>query len=146
MRKFLNHETREIHEMGKCMPFVSCSRAPSAPFLQKRLDFAEPAHRHQGRRRFPAFRDVQLEQELLQEAIQRELPRLDEKLYLEFFSRDSRPVAVVLHQDQPVGILSRNSILALSRPLQTNTFKGTTQPSVESNYLVVPDLVAVGER
>ena len=33
-------------------------------------------------------------QELLQEAIQRELPRLDEKLYLEFFSRDSRPRSV----------------------------------------------------
>lgn len=87
---------------------------------------------------------------LVSDVVDRNVATFDEaarfSTVMEFFSRDPRPVAVVLHQDQPVGILSRNSILALSRPLQTSTFQATAQPSLESNYLVVPDLVAVGEH
>jgi diguanylate cyclase (GGDEF)-like protein len=86
---------------------------------------------------------------LVSDVLERDVATFDEatrfSTVMEFFSRDPRPVAVVLHQDQPVGILSRNSILALSRPLKSDTFKSSTQPSVDSGYLVVPDLVPVGE-
>jgi len=86
---------------------------------------------------------------LVADIVERNVATFDEatrfSTVMEFFSRDSRPVAVVLHQDQPVGLLSRNSILALSRPLKSNTFQARMQPSIESNYLVVPDLTPVGE-
>lgn len=86
---------------------------------------------------------------LVADVLERDVATFDEatrfSTVMEFFSRDPRPVAVVLHQDQPVGMLSRNSILALSRPLNTKTFCSRSQPSIESSYLVVPDLVAVGE-
>jgi two-component system cell cycle response regulator len=90
------------------------------------------------------------DERLVSDVVDRNVATFDEaarfSTVMEFFSRDPRPVAVVLHQDQPIGILSRNSILALSRPLQTSTFHATSQPSLESNYLVVPDLIAVGEQ
>ncbi len=90
------------------------------------------------------------DERLVSDVVDRNVATFDEftrfSTVMEFFSRDPRPVAVVLHQDQPVGLLSRNSILALSRPLQSSTFQATAQPSLDSNYLVVPDLVAVGEQ
>ena len=86
----------------------------------------------------------------MSDVVERNVATFDEatrfSTVMEFFSRDPRPVAVVLHQDQPVGLLSRNSILALSRPLQSSTFQATAAAELGQQLSRRAGPGAVGEQ
>lgn len=58
----------------------------------------------------------------------------------EFFTRDSRSVAVITHQDRPTGLVTPDALAALSHPLSACTFAPPVPGGDTSEYLIVPDL------
>ena len=59
---------------------------------------------------------------------------------LDFFTRDERSLAVVVDAERPVGLITCNSLLAMSKPVTTGSLAPESQYSDTSEYLMVPDL------
>src|SRR6185295_2470648 len=59
---------------------------------------------------------------------------------MEFFTRDSRSLTIVVHKSRPVGFVTCNGLLALPRPLTTATLTGDSGYRDSSDYLLVPDV------
>jgi predicted transcriptional regulator len=57
----------------------------------------------------------------------------------EFFTRDSRPVIVIVRAGRPTGLVTPDNLAALSTPLSTETF-ATAECLPGSQGLLVPDL------
>lgn len=60
---------------------------------------------------------------------------------MELFMSDAEPhhVVIVVRHDQPVGIVYRSGLAALSEPLKSDSFAPDQPYSLTSQYLVVPD-------
>jgi diguanylate cyclase (GGDEF)-like protein len=58
----------------------------------------------------------------------------------DFFTRDSRSVAVITHQGRPIGLVTPDALAALSHPLTACTFAPPVPGGDTSQYLIVPDL------
>ena len=59
---------------------------------------------------------------------------------MEFFTRDSRSLTIVVHKSRPVGFVTCNGLLALPQPMTTATLAGSASYSDSSDYLHVPDV------
>jgi CBS-domain-containing membrane protein len=59
---------------------------------------------------------------------------------LDFFTRDERSLAVVVDGQRPIGLITCNSLLAMSKPVTTLSLAPASQYSDTSEYLMVPDL------
>ena len=59
---------------------------------------------------------------------------------MEFFTRDSRSLTIVVHKSRPVGFVTCNSLLALPQPITTATLAGDASYRDSSDYLLVPDV------
>ncbi len=70
-------------------------------------------------------------------------PRYDEETtfaaLMEFFTRDSRSLVVITHQDRPTGMVTRASLAALSEPLTADSFAPRRPYSRTSDYLLVAE-------
>jgi two-component system cell cycle response regulator len=60
---------------------------------------------------------------------------------VDFLARDVRSLVIVLNEEsRPVGFVTSNSLLAMSRRVTTDSFAAESEYSDTSQYLVVPDL------
>jgi diguanylate cyclase (GGDEF)-like protein len=59
---------------------------------------------------------------------------------MEFFTRDSRSLTIVVHKSRPVGFVTCDSLLALPQPISTATLAGAASYRDSSDYLLVPDV------
>ena len=59
---------------------------------------------------------------------------------LDFFTRDQRSSVFVVERDRPIGFVTCNGLLAMSKPLSTDSLAAASEYSDSSDYLLVPDL------
>ncbi len=64
---------------------------------------------------------------------------------MEFFTKNADSLAVVTEDEEPLGLINRNSLVALSMPLNDRSFAPRDARRSSSDYLRVPDLCAVGD-
>jgi len=58
----------------------------------------------------------------------------------DFFTRDSRPLVVIVCDGSPVGLVRPDNLASLSQPITPDTFASAVPYSGSSRYLLVPDL------
>ncbi|MBN1909300.1 MAG: diguanylate cyclase [Pirellulales bacterium] len=59
---------------------------------------------------------------------------------MRLFQDEPATTLVIVHHDQPTGLVTANNLLALSSPVTAETFRPSTPFSLGSDYLVIPDL------
>ena len=92
----------------------------------------------------PAGRaDIERSSRRVSDAQSLDPPRYDEETtfaaLMEFFTRDSRSLIVITHEDRPTGVVTRASLAALSEPLTIDSFAAGRPYSRTSDYLLVPE-------
>ena len=58
---------------------------------------------------------------------------------MDFFSRDARPLVVIVREGRPTGLVSTASLAALSEPLTTTSLSAARPYSANSEYLLVTE-------
>jgi diguanylate cyclase (GGDEF)-like protein len=92
----------------------------------------------------PAGRaDIERSSRRVRDVLSLDPPRYDEETtfaaLMEFFTRDSRSLIVITHQDRPTGVVTRASLAALSEPLTSDSFAASRPYSGTSDYLLVAE-------
>jgi hypothetical protein len=59
---------------------------------------------------------------------------------MDFFNEDARTAAVVVREGKPVGIVTCNCLVALSRPVTSGSLAAASKYCDTSEYLLVPDI------
>jgi CBS domain-containing protein len=97
----------------------------------------------------PAGRsDIERSSRRVRDVLSLDPPRYDEETtfaaLMEFFTRDSRSLIVITHQDRPTGVVTRSSLAALSEPLTIDSFAAVRPYSHTSDYLLVAETCGEG--
>jgi two-component system cell cycle response regulator len=91
-----------------------------------------------------ALPEVHYESHRIREVMTTDVATFDEQesfaSLMEFFTRDSRSLTIVVHKSRPVGFVTCNGLLALPQPLTTATLAGNVCYRDSSDYLLVPDV------
>jgi diguanylate cyclase (GGDEF)-like protein len=78
-----------------------------------------------------------------------DVPQYDEQTSFatlrDFFTRDSRSVVVITCQGKPTGLVTPDTLAALSLPLTADSFAPTLPANDTTEYLIVPDLRPLAE-
>ena len=93
----------------------------------------------------PAGRaDIERSSRRVRDVLSLDPPRYDEETtfaaLMDFFTRDSRSLIVITHQDRPTGVVTRASLAALSEPLTSDSFAASRPYSGTSDYLLVAEI------
>jgi diguanylate cyclase (GGDEF)-like protein len=93
---------------------------------------------------FAALSEAHYESHRIREVMTTDVATFDEQesfaSLMEFFTRDSRSLTIVVHKSRPVGFVTCNGLLALPQPLTTATLAGNVSYRDSSDYLLVPDV------